>query len=166
VPNISTTPLTVYARFVESTSGVQLSSWFAQGDSFIATAVSADKSIAVQKYLHDFGVMEYKDAVSNELAEEQKKLKELEKTYEGFVKDQKKAENAVTNAQKEIEKLQNKNIEEEGNIKQAIANKNANYATAGQQSQFENERKGPRNSKSISMIRKKLSQISIATTGK
>ena len=141
VPNISTTPLTVYAKFVESTSGVQLSSWFAQGDSFIATTVSADKSIAVQKYLHDFGAMEYKDAVKNELADEQKKLKELEKTYEGFVKDQKKAENGVTSAQREIEKLQNKNKEEEGNIKQAIANKNSNYATTGQQSDLNNEKK-------------------------
>src|SRR4051812_3793260 len=60
IKNISQVPLTVYSRTVETKEGVQLSAWFVEGDTFISTPVSTDKSLAIQRYLHDFGVQEYK----------------------------------------------------------------------------------------------------------
>jgi hypothetical protein len=142
IKNISLNPLTIYSKSVETKEGVQLSAWFADGDSiFISTAATADKSLAVQKYMHDFAVQEYKAVAKTQLETEQKAQKDLQKIYDGFVKDQKKAENAVTNAQKEIARLQDKNKDEEGNIKQAIANKNANKAIADQQKNLDAEQK-------------------------
>lgn len=142
VKNISLNPLTIYSKSVETKEGVQLSAWFADEDSvFISTAATPDKSLAVQKYLHDFAVQEYKAVAKTQLEAEQKTLKDLQKVYDGFVKDQKKADNAVVNAQKEIARLQDKNKDEEGNIKQAIANKNANKAISDQQKNLDAEKK-------------------------
>jgi len=141
VKNISQVPLTIYSRILETKEGIQLSAWFVEGDSFISTTLSADKSAAVQKYLHDFGVQEYKAIAQKQLDEELKKQKDLQKIYDGFVKDQTKADKAVTDAQKDIVKLQEKNKEEEGNIKQAKADKEANNATANQQKNSDAEQK-------------------------
>lgn len=141
IKNVSQVPLTIYSRTVETKEGVQVSAWFVEGDSFISTPVSTDKSLAIQKYLHDFGVQEYKSIAQAQLETEQKTLKDLQKVYDGFVKDQKKAENAVSSAEKDIVKLQEKNKDEEGNIKQAIANKNANKAISEQQKDLAAEKK-------------------------
>ena len=141
VQNVSAVPLTIYSRILESKEGVQLSVWLLEGDSAISTSYSADKSTAVQKYLHDFGVQEYKAVAKKDIEDQQNKLKQLEKIYDGFVKDQKKADKEVADAQKEIEKLKQKNIDEEGNIKQAKANKEANRATAASQKDIDAEKK-------------------------
>lgn len=141
VKSISAVPLTLYSRTLDAKEGVQLSVWFLEGDSFISTGYSADKSTAVQKYLHDFGVQEYKAVAKKQLEAQQDKQKQLEKIYDGFVKDQKKADKEVADAQKEIEKLKQKNIDEEGNIKQAKANKEANRATAASLKDINAEKK-------------------------
>ncbi|MBS1684677.1 MAG: hypothetical protein JSS76_07985 [Bacteroidetes bacterium] len=139
--NVSGVPLMIYSRTMEAQGGIQLSVWLMEGDSFISTGYSADKSTAVQKYLHDFGVQEYKAVAKKQLEDQQNKQKQLEKIYDGFVKDQKNADKEVADAQKEIEKLKQKNIDEEGNIKQAKANKEANIATAASQKDTEAEKK-------------------------
>ncbi len=141
VSNISSVPLTIYSRSLESKEGVQLSVWLMEGDSFVSTSYSADKSTATQKYLHDFGLQEYKAVAKKQLEAQQDKQKQLEKIYDGFVKDQKKADKEVADAKKEIEKLKQKNIDEEGNIKQAKANKDANRATAANQKDIDAEKK-------------------------
>lgn len=141
ITNISSVPLTIYSRSLESKEGVQLSVWLMEGDSFISTGYSADKSTAIQKYLHDFGLQEYRAVAKKQLETQQDKQKQLEKIYDGFVKDQKKADKEVADAKKEIEKLKQKNIDEEGNIKQAKANKEANRATAASQKDVSAEKK-------------------------
>lgn len=139
--SVSGVPLMIYSRTMEAKEGIQLSAWLMEGDSFISTGYSADKSTAVQKYLHDFGVQEYKAVAKKQLEDQQDKQKQLEKIYDGFVKDQKKADKEVADAQKEIEKLKQKNIDEEGNIKQAKANKEANISTASSQKDIDAEKK-------------------------
>lgn len=139
--SVSAVPLTIYSRTLDAKDGIQLSVWLMEGDSFVSTGYSADKSTAVQKYLHDFGVQEYKAVAKKQLEAQQDKQKQLEKIYDGFVKDQKKADKEVADAKKEIEKLKQKNIDEEGNIKQAKANKEANRATAASLKDINAEKK-------------------------
>ena len=111
------------------------------GDSFIVAGDSTDKVAAIKKYLHDFGVQEYRNTAGNQLEAEQKKSKQLDKIYDGFVKDQKKAEEAVSDAKREIEKLQGKNKQEEGNIEKAKANKLSSNASVGKQDNLDAQKK-------------------------
>ena len=133
IKNVSNQPLNIYARVLETTEGVQLTVWISEGGVFLSTVANPDKSVAIQKFLHDFGVKQYKDAVKDQLEAEQKKQKELEKVYEGYVKDQKKAENNIVSHNKEIEKLQNKIKEENENIQKAQLNQSNSRADADKQ---------------------------------
>ena len=120
--NISPNPINIYATFLESKDGVQISVWVNDGEAFISSKTSSDRSVAVHNYLHNFGIQEYKDVVKYELELEQKKHKDLEKKYDGYVKDQKRAESNIASHKKDIEKLQGKITEEEQNIQKAQAN--------------------------------------------
>jgi hypothetical protein len=130
--NISAAPLTITGKLVETSEGVQVSAWISDGD-FISTTSAPDKSVAVKKYLHDFGAQQYKEAVKDELEAEQKKSKDMEKVYDGFVKDQKKAESNIESHKKDIEKLQNKIKDEEANITKAQSNQTTSRAEADKQ---------------------------------
>jgi chromosome segregation ATPase len=110
-----------------------MSVWFADGTNFISTQTNSDRSVAVQNYLHNFGVQEYKDVVKYQLEQEQKKQKDMEKVYDGYVKDQKRAENNIKDHNKEIEKLQNKIVEEQQNIQKAQTNQATSRADADRQ---------------------------------
>jgi hypothetical protein len=128
--NISPFPINIYATFLETSQGIQISAWFSDGASFISTQANSDRSVAVQNYLHNFAVQEYKDVVKYQLDQEQKKQKDMEKVYDGYVKDQKKAENNITSHNKDIEKLQNKIVEEQQNIQKAQSNQTTSRADA------------------------------------
>ena len=77
--------------------------------------------------------MEYRKAMQDQLDTEKDKQKTLEGVYNGFVKDQKKAENNIMNHNKEIEKLQNKIAEEQQNIQKAQNNQATARADADRQ---------------------------------
>jgi hypothetical protein len=131
--NISPSPINIYATFLETSDGVQISAWFSDGANFISTQSNSDRSVAVQNYLHNFGVQEYKDAVKYQLDQEQKKQKDLEKVFDGFVKDQKKSESNIASYNKDIEKLQAKIAEEQQNIQKAQSNQTTSRADADRQ---------------------------------
>jgi hypothetical protein len=120
--NVSPFPFNILSKVLESSDGVQLSVWASDGDLFISTNASPDKSVAIQKYIRDFAVASYKDAVKEELKNEQDKLKETQKVLDGFVKDQKKAEDNIADDKKEIEKLQNDIKKMESEIEKAKGN--------------------------------------------
>ena len=131
--NISPLPINIYATFLQTSDGIQMSAWFADGTNFISTQANSDRSVGVQNYLHNFAVQEYKDVVKSQLEQEQKKQKDLEKVYDGFVKDQKKAENNISSHNKDIEKLQNKIADEQKNITTAQSNQSTSRAEADRQ---------------------------------
>ena len=131
--NISPNPLNISAVILETSAGVQLSTWFSEGDAFISTQTNSDKSIGVQNYLHNFGVQEYKNAVGTQLQNEQSKQQDLEKVYDGFIKDQKRAESNISNYNRDIEKLQKKIKDEQANIQKAQVNQSNARADADKQ---------------------------------
>ena len=120
--NISSMPFSIFGRFVESSEGVTVSIWVADGENFVSSKLTPDKSIAVNKYLKDFVIEQYKRAVKEELENEKDKAKAEQKTLEGFVKDQKKAEGNIEDHKAEIANREKKIKEEEANIGTAKSN--------------------------------------------
>jgi hypothetical protein len=131
--NISSLPFNIFAKVLETSEGAQLSAWFAEGEIFMSSKTTADKSTAVQKYVHDFAVEAEKNVMNGMIAAETKKAKDLEKAFENVVNDQKKAEGNINNANKEIEKQQAKIKEELANIDKAKASQAAARASADAQ---------------------------------
>lgn len=120
--NISSLPFNIFGRFVESSEGVTVSIWIADGETFVSSKLTPDKSVAANKYLKDFAIEQYKQAVKEELENEKDKAKAEQKTLEGFVKDQKKAESNIEDHKAEIANREKKIKEEEANIGTAKTN--------------------------------------------
>ena len=152
--NISASPLTITSRLVETAEGVQISSWFSDGD-FISTTTSPDKSAAVNKYLHDFGVQQYKLAVKRELDGEEKKSKQLESVYDGYVKDQKKAESNIQNLQKDIDNLKSDITKEGAKGSNAQTNNNVSKLDADKQ-KLKSDQKMDKDSRDIEKAKGKI----------
>jgi hypothetical protein len=120
--NISSMPFNVFGRFVESSEGVTVSIWVADGANFVSSKLHFRQELAVSKYLKDFAVEQYKQAVKEELEKEKDKAKAEQKVLEGFVKDQKKAESNIEDHKAEIANREKKIKEEEANIGTAKSN--------------------------------------------
>lgn len=120
--NISALPINVFGKLTETVDGINTTFWVSEGEIFISSANSPTKSEAVKKYVRDFAVQEYRNAVQNELKAEQDKAKDAQKLLDGYIKDQKKAESNITDHKAEIASREKKIKEEETNIANAIAN--------------------------------------------
>jgi hypothetical protein len=120
--NVSSMPFNVFGRFVESSEGVTVSIWVADGETFVSSKLTPDKSVAASKYLKDFAVEQYKQAVKEEFEKEKDKAKAEQKMLESFIKDQKKAESNIEDHKAEIANREKKIKEEESNIGTAKIN--------------------------------------------
>ena len=137
--NISSFPVNIFSKIMETPDGIQLSAWVSEGEIFVSTTTTPDKSLAVQKFLHDFAAQQYRDGVKTELEGEQKKAKEIDKVYEGFVNAEKKAIDNITDYNKEIEKLQGKIKEAQMAIDKAKADQVPARANADKQKEVVNQ---------------------------
>ena len=105
IPNISTNPIYVYARLLETDQGVMLTAFFSDDDSvFISTAKSEEKSIAIKKFLKDFVIQQYKVAVYHEQDAEKKKLLKLEDDLDDLIKANEKANKRINEDERKIDK--------------------------------------------------------------
>ncbi len=90
--NISPNPFNIYSKLVETTEFVRLTVWFTEDNkTFLSTVLNNDQSLAVRKYLYDFGIQEYKDVVGKQLKLEQDKATDLDKEMAGLVKSEEKS---------------------------------------------------------------------------
>lgn len=106
--NVSGTTFDVYSTLVETTDGVRMTVWLTGPDSaYISKANNTDKDLAAQKYLHDFAVEAYKDAVGRELKEQQDGLKSLEDNLKEFIKDEEKSNKKINEDERSIERQKN-----------------------------------------------------------
>ncbi|MFN8309757.1 MAG: hypothetical protein U0T73_14025 [Chitinophagales bacterium] len=117
--NISPIPFTVVSKTMETSDGIQLTAWLMDGDVIISSASSPDKGAAAIKMIHDFAAGQYREAVKDEVEKEKSKQNAVQKVFDGYVKDQKSAEDNITKAKHQIEELQNKIKTEEENIVKA-----------------------------------------------
>lgn len=78
--NISFQPVNIYSKLVETTEGVRLTVWITEKNfSFLVNNPNSVEDLAIQKFVRDFAVKEYREAVQEELKTEQNKQKEMEK---------------------------------------------------------------------------------------
>src|SRR5690606_29519059 len=110
-----------FGKLTEMIKGISVTLWVSEGEIFISQEVSPSKNEAVKKYLDDFAVQEYRNAVQNELKAEQDKAKEAQRLLDGFVRDYKKAETAISDHKAEIALREKKIKEEETNAANAVA---------------------------------------------
>merc|ERR1712146_662986 len=71
-------PVNVYALFNEIENGTKLVAFFEIDSVFINESNNPDVSLIANNILEEFAINVYKDAVNDELKEEEKKLKDLE----------------------------------------------------------------------------------------
>jgi hypothetical protein len=95
--SISAIPFNVYTKLVETFEGVQMTVWLTQNKvAFISTDPLSPDNQAVQKFIRDFAVLKYQQAVERELVAEKSTLKKLEKDYATLVRREDKAIKKVT----------------------------------------------------------------------
>jgi len=112
----------MYTRITQSSNGVVISTWLSEGEGFVSSQTAPSKAVAFKQYIRAFAVDEYKEAVKEEVKEEEKKLKDEQKKLEDFQKDQKKAESNIEDHRAEIASREKKIVDEQKNIATAKQN--------------------------------------------
>jgi hypothetical protein len=101
--NISFQPVNIYSKLIETNEGVRLTVWITEKNfSFIANNPNSIEDLAIQKFVRDFAVKEYKEAVQEELKTEQNKQKELEKNSNNTTKDYEHSNAKISKNQRSI----------------------------------------------------------------
>jgi len=81
-PEVSLKPFDVNSKLTNKNSGVQLSVWIDQnGMPFRGDGTKNNGDLAVQNYVREFAVKEYRAILNNQLIEAQKNLRILESDY-------------------------------------------------------------------------------------
>jgi hypothetical protein len=79
VKNISPDRFEMYSRMNETAEGVHLSAWLTQnGRALVSDAPDSGLDLAAKKYVYDFAIGQYREAVQVELKMEQEKQKKME----------------------------------------------------------------------------------------
>jgi hypothetical protein len=135
---VSPLPFNIFARFVQSPKGVQLSAWISEGETFVGDKTAASKAAAFKNYIRKFAVEAYTEAVKEELKAEESKLKDEKKKLEDFQKDEKKAESNIQSHKAEIASREKKIKEEEQNIEIAKNNQQSQKGAVASQEEVVN----------------------------
>lgn len=90
--NISPNSFTLYSKLTETTEGVRLAAHLARN---AIEAGNSNQPLAVQKYLRDFAVAEYRKAVVKELKTEENKLASLERNLAKVIKGEEKSTKTI-----------------------------------------------------------------------
>lgn len=100
--NISSDPINVYSKLTETTEGVRLNVWL--DEKSVSSKPNNGQHLAVQKYVYDFSVQQYRAAVQKELKTEQAKQKKLENDLSGLIKGEEKAVKTVSENERSTER--------------------------------------------------------------
>ena len=90
--NISPEPFTVYSKLIETSAGVRVIAWLGQ-DSIVSSPgmTNANQDLAVQKFMGDFAMSAYCEALEEELKTEQHKLRDFEREMSKAIKSEEKS---------------------------------------------------------------------------
>lgn len=156
VKNISANPVNIYSKLLETTDGVRLTAWFTENDTvFMSAQLNGDQDLAIQKYLRDFAVKKYQDAVKAELAVQQEILNGMNKDLKDLIKEEEKSGKKVSESNRAIQKS-NDNIatnnadiqaasykisDQKGMVERTAADKNAQKGAKQTLKDLENNKK-------------------------
>jgi len=90
--NISPDPFNITATLLGTTDGVRVSVWLSDNNNFQNSKEPAsDRKLALEKYMHDFAVAEYRQAVTEEKNIAISKEKDMEKTLSKLIREEERA---------------------------------------------------------------------------
>ena len=90
--NISPSQFDISCRLLGTNEGVRVTVWLTENNTLLVSKEqNNDRTLALQKYVHDFAVIEYKQAVMNELKNAQGKQKGMENELTKLIKEDEKS---------------------------------------------------------------------------
>lgn len=106
--NVAASTFKIYSALLEITDGVRLTAWFSIGNDsvFISREMGNGRDLAAQKYVRDFALARYRDAMKNEVQAEKNKLKKLDSELKDLVKQEEKAVKNINEMQRTIGRTQ------------------------------------------------------------
>jgi hypothetical protein len=121
--SFSLNPFNVYSKLMDTAGSVSMTVWLSENDTVFISPWSGDeKDIAARKYVRDFALEQYKEAVKLELDAETDRHKQMQKEDEGIISQQEKAAKKISQNQHSIQKA-----------KDDIAKNNADIQTRSHQ---------------------------------
>jgi|GEM_PF-1827049 len=107
--NISPLPFNIYANILSTVQDIRVTTFFAEGDTSKLTFISKDSSsaeklLAIEKYLTDFKNIATRGVIEEELEAEKKGLKTLEADLKSMEKDYDKSNKNISESKRKIEK--------------------------------------------------------------
>ncbi|MEX0813001.1 MAG: hypothetical protein WD048_12350 [Chitinophagales bacterium] len=103
--NISNKPFDVQSKLFGTSDGVRLTAWFTQRNRPLQSSERGNgQQLAVQKYIRDFAVPQYREAVKAELETEQDKLEEMEKQLSEMIKNEEASLKAIAENERSNER--------------------------------------------------------------
>ncbi len=101
--NVAPDGFNVFSKLLETTEGVMLTAWFMRSDSaFMSKEKDSNQALAVELYLQNFAVPEYKAIVKDELKSENKKLEDLQNDLKGFINAEEKSNSKINENERSI----------------------------------------------------------------
>lgn len=151
--NISDVPFNVYSKLMETSGGVRLLVWLDERS--ISKQPEQAQHLAVQKYVYDFAVQQYRTAVQKELKTELAKQKKLENELETLIKGEEKsvktvskndraterANDAISTNNADIQNSTSKISDQKDNVERNAADANASKGAKKTLRELEDDKK-------------------------
>ncbi len=158
IPEISTDSIIVYSILSATTTQINLVAFVSGDDSvFYSSTINPSISGKINSYIRNFAVHQYRNAVTNELALEQKTLKDIEEDIESLEKDNEKMEKKIKNNERDINNLESEiksNLNEQEINSKAIYHQQQIIATFLEKSDLKSQEEDKL--KDLEKIKKKL----------
>jgi hypothetical protein len=154
--NISPDPFNITARLLATTDGVRVSIWLSDNNNFQNAKASApDRNLALKKYLRDFAVAEYRQAVTDEKNNAMEKQKGIENELTKLIKEEEKSgkrierdrasihhtNDAITTSNLDIQSLTAKIESQKGMVDNNAADPNASKGARKTLKELEDQKK-------------------------
>ena len=102
VKNISADRFEMYSRMNETANGVHMTVWLTQnGRALVSDNPDSGLNLAAKKYVYDFAIGQYREAVQAELKMEQQKQKKMEDDLSDLIKNQESSIETVKENERE-----------------------------------------------------------------
>ncbi len=106
----------IFAKVKELKDGASISAYFDTGDGYLTSTSNAEGHKLVEKLMYDFGLQERKFAIEQEIEDEGKSLKRLEKDLKNLKNDNEKYHSVIDKAKQDIVENEQEQVEKGAQI--------------------------------------------------
>lgn len=158
IAEISAAPLNIYAVINDYIDHIEVNAFFETPDGFITKENSETAFLSCRKFLRDFGVLAYKDAVSQEKKKEEKSLAALNSELKSIVQTNDKLHKNIAKEERDIIDARNdikaNDIEQERLRTEIHKGKTRLYDIRGEDARKEAEKEVKELEKTLSGLKK------------